>query len=82
VGSTDETTVARRRARGDSDVLSRFETGKDTVQEIVESAATHVGRIATILTGAVRDVTHEFGEWATDVFESREAAARAREDDR
>ena len=57
--------------------MNRFEIAKDTLQEITESAATHVGRIATILAGAVRDVTHEVGEWASDVFEMREAAGRA-----
>ncbi len=47
---------------------------------ITESAATHVGRIATIITGAVREVAHEIGEWATDVFEMRDAATgRARD---
>jgi len=59
-------------------MVSRFEIGKDTVQELTESAATHVGRIATILAGAVREVTHEVGEWATDMFEMREAADHAR----
>jgi len=57
--------------------VNRFEIAKDTVQELTESAATHVGRIATILTGAVREVTHEVGEWASDLFEMREAAGRA-----
>jgi len=28
----------------------------------------------------VRDVTRELGEWATDIFEIRDAARRARED--
>ncbi|MEO9138958.1 MAG: hypothetical protein ABI345_07815 [Jatrophihabitans sp.] len=60
-------------------MVGKFEIQKDTVQVIAESAATHVGRIATILTGAVRDLTHEVGEWASDVFEIREAAGRARE---
>jgi hypothetical protein len=60
--------------------VSRFEVAKDTLQVVTESAATHVGRIATILTGAVRDVTHEVGEWASDVFEIREAAGRAERD--
>ena len=59
---------------------SRFEIGKDTVQVLTESAATHVGNIATIITGAVRGVAHELGEWATDAFEMREAAARAEAD--
>jgi hypothetical protein len=58
-------------------MLSRFEIAKDTVQVLTESAATHVGRIATILSGAVRDVSTEVGEWAADVFEMREAADRA-----
>ena len=58
-------------------MLSRFEIAKDTVQEFTESAATHVGRIATILTGAVRDITSEVGEWASDVFELRDAAEKA-----
>ena len=57
--------------------MNRFEIAKDTVQELTESAATHVRRIATILTGAVREVTHEVGEWASDLFEMREAAGRA-----
>jgi hypothetical protein len=61
-------------------MLSKLETGKDAVQELAESAATHVGRIATIVSGAVRDVTHEFGEWASDVFDVRDSTARARDD--
>jgi hypothetical protein len=59
-------------------MVGKFETRKDTVQVLTESAATHVGRIATILAGAVRDLAHEVGEWATDVIEMREAAAKAR----
>lgn len=58
-------------------MVGKYEIRKDTVQVVAESAATHVGRIATIITRAVRDVTHEFGEWASDVFEMREAADRA-----
>jgi hypothetical protein len=58
-------------------MVNRFEIAKDTVQVVTESAATHVGRIATILTGAIREVTHEVGEWASDVFDMREAADRA-----
>lgn len=61
-------------------MVGKFEARKDTVQVLAESAAGHVGRIATILSGAVRDVSHEVGEWATDMFEMREASARARAD--
>jgi chemotaxis response regulator CheB len=58
-------------------MISRAEAAKDTAQVVIESAATHVGRIATIITGAVRDVARELGEMATDAFEMREAAHRA-----
>lgn len=58
--------------------LSRLEVVKDTVQEVTESAATRVGRIATILAGAARDVAHELGELASDLLDVREAAGRAR----
>lgn len=58
-------------------MVSRMEIRKDTAQVVLESTAAHVGRIASILSGAVREVTHEFGEWATDIFEIREAADRA-----
>jgi hypothetical protein len=59
-------------------MVGRSEITKDTVQVAAESAATHVGRIASILSGAIREVTHEVGEWATDMFEMREAAGKAR----
>jgi hypothetical protein len=62
-------------------VISRSETTKDTVQVLTESAANHVGRIATIITGAVREIAHELGEWATDAFEMRDAADKASADD-
>lgn len=62
-------------------VLGRLEVGKDTLQVLTESAATHVGRIATIVTAAVREVAHEVGDWASDAFEMRDAAARAEADE-
>jgi hypothetical protein len=63
-----------------SDTLDRLETRKDTIQVVIESGATHVGGIVGIVLGAVREVTREVGEWATDVFEIRDAARRARTD--
>jgi hypothetical protein len=57
--------------------LEKVETRKDVLQVAIESGATHVGQIMGIVAGAVRDVTHELGDWATDVFEMREAARRA-----
>jgi hypothetical protein len=62
--------------------LERIETRKDTLQVAIESGATHVGQIMGIVAGAVREVTRELGDWATDVFEMREAAKRAEADDR
>jgi hypothetical protein len=60
------------------DPLDKLETRKDTIQVAVESGATHVGSIVSIMVGAVREVTREVGDWATDVFEIRDAARRAR----
>ena len=60
--------------------LSKAERRKDTVQVIVEAGATHAGRVAGIVAGAVRDVTRELGDFATEVFEIREASKRAAAD--
>jgi hypothetical protein len=57
-----------------------LEVAKDTAQVLTESAAAHVGRIATIITGAVREIAHEMGEWATDAFEMKDAANKADRD--
>lgn len=60
--------------------IGRAEIAKDTVQVLTEATAAHVGRIAMILSGAVRDVARELGELASDVFEMRDAADRAARD--
>jgi hypothetical protein len=60
--------------------LSKAERRKDVLQVVVESGATHAGRIAGIVSGAVRDVTREVGEFATELFEMRDAARRAERD--
>ena len=62
------------------DRLSRTEIGKDAVQDVVEAAAGTVGQVATIVTGAVREVAGALGGFATEVFEIREAARRAGHD--
>lgn len=59
--------------------IGRAEIAKDTFQVLTEATATHVGRIATILSGAIRDIARELGDLASDVFEMREAASRAAE---
>jgi uncharacterized damage-inducible protein DinB len=61
-------------------MLDDLETRKDTVQVAVENAFHHVGQIAAIIADAGRGVTRELGDWATEVFEMREASARARAD--
>lgn len=62
------------------DHLSRGEIRKDAVQSAVEAAATTVGSVATIITGAIRDVATVVGGLGTDLFEIRDAARRAREE--
>lgn len=61
-------------------MVSKFESRKDVVQELTESTATHVGRIAMIITNCVRDVTKEIGDLITDGIEMREAAKQASRD--
>ncbi|MBB3052522.1 hypothetical protein FHS23_003556 [Prauserella isguenensis] len=62
-------------------MVGRFEAGKDTVQVLTEQAASHVGNIAGIITGAVRDVARETGDWMTELIEMREASGKAVADD-
>jgi hypothetical protein len=62
--------------------LSKAEIRKDAVQNTVEAAAGAVGQVATILTGAVKDVAGTVGGFATELFEIREAARRAAADAR
>lgn len=62
------------------DHLSRAEIRKDAVQGAVEAAAGTVGQVATILTGAVREVAQALGGLATEIFEIRDAARRASAD--
>jgi len=62
------------------DHLSKAEIRKDALQSTVEATATAVGSVATILTGAVRDIASTIGGLATDVFEIRDASRRAIED--
>lgn len=60
-----------------NDRLSKAEIRKDAVQDSVEAAATAVGQVTTIVTGAVRDVAKAVGGFATEVFEIRDAARKA-----
>jgi len=62
-------------------MVSQFERNKDIAQELIEQTTHRVGRIASIITGAVIDVTREIGDLITDGIEMREASKRARLDD-
>lgn len=62
-------------------MVGKFERRKDVLQELTESGANTIGHIATIVTGAVRDVTREIGGFVTDAIEMREATVKARTDE-
>ena len=51
------------------DRLSKVEIRKDALQETVESVASTVGEVASIITTAVKDVAGAIGGLATDIFE-------------
>jgi hypothetical protein len=59
------------------DRLSKAGIRKDAVQELIESGASTVGQVTSIITTAVRDVAHVIGAFATDAFEIRNGARRA-----
>jgi hypothetical protein len=63
-----------------NDHLSRGEIRKDALQDSVETTATAVGTVTTIVTTAVRDIARTVGGFATEVFEIRDAARRAADD--
>jgi hypothetical protein len=63
-----------------NDHLSNSEIRKDAVQSAVEAAATTVGQMTSIITHAVKDVAGAMGGFATEVFEIRDSARRAREE--
>jgi len=62
------------------DRLSKAEIRKDAVQNTVEAAAGTVGQVASIITGAVKEVAETVGGFATELFEIRDQARRAAAD--
>jgi hypothetical protein len=62
-----------------TDRLSKSEITKDALQEGVETVASTVGEVATIITTAVKDVANAIGGLATDAFAIRDAARQAAE---
>ena len=63
-----------------NDRLSNAEIRKDALQDSVTAASHVVGSVATILTTAVSDVARAMGGFATEIFEIRDSARRARQD--
>lgn len=63
-----------------SDHFSRSEIRKDAAQGAVEAAASAVGQVTTIVTTAVRDVAGALGGLATELFEIRDAARKAEQE--
>lgn len=59
------------------DRLSKNEIRKDALQETVQSVATTVGEVASIVTAAVKDVAGAIGGLATELFEIRDGVKRA-----
>jgi hypothetical protein len=61
-----------------NDRLSKTEISKDVLQESVEAVASTVGEVTHIITTAVKDVAAAIGGLATDAFEIRDSARKAR----
>jgi hypothetical protein len=64
----------------DEERITPGEITKDALQDTVEAAATAAGTVATVITGAVRDVVRAIGDFGTELFEIRESVRRARRD--
>lgn len=62
------------------DNLSKAEISKDALQAGAQAAAVAAGEVATIITGAVKDVAGAIGNLATELFEIRDASQRAMAD--
>lgn len=63
-----------------SNELSKAEIRKDQVQDSVEAATHAVHQVSSIVIGAVGDVVKALGGFATDLFEIRDAARKARQE--
>lgn len=60
--------------------MSEFERRKDQIQEVVQSGAALVGRVAVIITDAIGAIAREVGDFVSDGIEMQEAARAARRD--
>lgn len=60
--------------------LHRREIAKDVLQQSTEAAITSAGHVTAILFDSARQITHELGAFATEIFEIAEASRRAESD--
>lgn len=60
------------------DSLSKNEIRKDAIQNTVEAGVNTVSQVGGILTRAVKDVVGAVGDLATEVFEIRDSAKKAK----
>ncbi len=60
------------------DHISNAEISKDALQDSVDATISAVSQVGGAVTGAVRDIAHAVGGLATDLFEIRDAARKAR----
>lgn len=61
-------------------VISRREINKDVLQQSAEAATHTAAEVGSILVHAAREITKSVGGLATELFEIREAANRAEDD--
>ncbi|NYG58412.1 hypothetical protein BJ980_001335 [Nocardioides daedukensis] len=62
--------------------ISRNEIRKDAIQDSFEATVNAVGQVGGAVTGAVRDVARTLGGLASELFEIRDAARRAQDENR
>jgi hypothetical protein len=62
------------------DKFSKAEIRKDALQDGVTAASHVVGSVTTIITTAVGDIARTLGGFATEMFEIRDAARKAGQD--
>lgn len=60
------------------DHISHGEIRKDAIQDSVEATIQAVGHVGGAITGAVREVASTLGGLASELYEIRDAARRAR----
>lgn len=62
----------------ESERLSDAEIRKDAIQDSVEATINAMAQVGSVVTGAARDIARTVGDLATEIFEIRDAARRAR----